>query len=84
MIERCISPNFNGNRNTYPGQAGIIDGGGLVNSAIRHLAEYKLDVAESHLGRLEMKTGNAVEPLRCWYLVPGRLGHKCPFYANPG
>ena len=69
MIERCICPNFNGNRNTYFGQAGIVDGGGLP---------------ESHLGRLEMKTGNAVEPLHCWYLVPGRLGHKCPFYANPG
>ncbi len=58
MIERCICPTIYSNRNTYPGQACIVDTGCLVNSVMWHIAEYKLDIDAVHLHCLEKKPGN--------------------------
>ena len=73
---------------TRPGQACIVDIGGLVNGAVYicQIAEQKLGIEAVHLRCLKRKRGNRGKHGQycSWCLVPGRLGRNCPFSCRSG
>ena len=88
MVERCTFPNIHSNKNTYPGQASIVDVGGLFKSTYYtcQIAEYKFDIDAGHLRCLKMKAGKRGKHgnvvlgawfLACWVVI-------APFHADPG
>ena len=85
MIERCTFPNIHSNRNTYPGQACIVDVVGLFKSTYYtwHIAEYRFDIDAVHLCCLKMtagKRGKHGNIVLCALFLAG----NCPFSCRSG
>ena len=63
---------------THPGQARVVD--------VLLIVLYSISLSISLISLQYTYPALRREPSQCcsWCLVPGRLGHNCPFYAKSG